>query len=129
MDYQFIIGKSDDDEEDGQHCKSHVLNRFAAECVYCEDGDPVSRDGAGTDEDEVADGRVVEDLVDVGAPGVSYGAQDGRVIQAKTIAAERISTWSFRGVCYGCPSLGPSGTKLTKPRQGKTMSLRFRTTP
>ena len=76
MRYQFFISKSNDDEEDGQHRKSHELDGFAAECVHGKNGDPISRDGASTDKDEIADSRVIKDLVDVCTLSVAYGTQD-----------------------------------------------------
>ena len=57
---ELVIGEADDDEEDGQDDKAHVLDGFATEDVDGGDGDPVAWDGTGADDDDVSDGGVVE---------------------------------------------------------------------
>ena len=68
---EFVVGEADDAEEDSQDDEAHQLDGFAADGVDGRDGNPVARDGAGADDDQVADGGVAEDVVDVGAAGVA----------------------------------------------------------
>lgn len=81
-----MVREANDDEEDSQHGETHQLNGFPADGVHGCNSDPVARDGAGADQDEITDGGVVKDLVDGVAFGESDGAQDDRVIQSQTIA-------------------------------------------
>ena len=83
---QFVVCKADDDEEDSQHGEAHQLDRFPANGVHSCDSDPVARDGAGADQDEIADGGIVKDLVDGVAFGESNGGQDDGVVKSQTIA-------------------------------------------
>ena len=55
-----VVREADDAEEDGQHREAHVLDGFAPDGVDRRDRDPVARDGACADDDDVADGGVVE---------------------------------------------------------------------
>ena len=68
---KFVVGEADNAEEDGEDDEAHQLDGLAADGVDRRDGDPVARDGAGADDDQVADGGVAEDVVDVGAAGVA----------------------------------------------------------
>ena len=81
-----IIGKADDDENDGKEGKAHKLDGLAANGIYRRYSDPVARYGASTDEDEIANGGVIENLVHVGSLGITNGLQDDRVVQSKPIA-------------------------------------------
>ena len=80
-----VVGEADDAEEDGQHDEAHELDGFAANGVDRGDGDPVPRDGAGADEDQVADSGLAEGFVDVGTGGVADGGEDGGVVQAQAV--------------------------------------------
>ena len=62
---EFVVSEADDAEEDGEDDETHQLDGFAADGVDGCDSDPVARDGAGADDDQVADGGVAEDVVDV----------------------------------------------------------------
>lgn len=68
---EVVVCEADDDEEDGQHGEAQELDGLAAEGVDCCDGDPVSGNGSGAGEDQVANCVAVEDLVHVGSTGVS----------------------------------------------------------
>lgn len=60
---QLVVGEAHDDEEDGEDGETHQLDRLAADGVDRGHGHPVARDRTGQDNDEVADGGVVEVLV------------------------------------------------------------------
>ena len=82
---QVVVCEADDDEEDGQDGEAHQLDGFPADGVDGGDGDPVAGDGAGADDDQVANGRVAEDAVDVVTLGVADCAQNNGVIETKTV--------------------------------------------
>lgn len=79
-----MVAETDDAEDDAEDDEAHYLNGFAANSIHQRYRDPVSRDGAGADNDQVADGLVVEDLVHVAPSNVANGIENDSVIQAKT---------------------------------------------
>lgn len=85
-----VVGETHDDEEDGQNSETTHLDGLAAESVNGSDGNPVSRDGTSKDNDNVADGSVVQELVDIGVVlgGVANGLEDDGVIQRETIEGD-----------------------------------------
>lgn len=85
---ELVVGETDDDEDDGEHDEAHELDGFAAEGVDGGNGDPVTRDSAGADDDEVTDSGVVEDFVDGVAGGVADGGQDDRVVERDTVESD-----------------------------------------
>lgn len=67
---QLVVAEAHDDEEDGEDGETHQLNRLAADGVHRRHGHPVAWDRTSQDDDEVADGGVVEVLVGgLGASG------------------------------------------------------------
>nr|POE48707.1 hypothetical protein CFP56_38803 [Quercus suber] len=82
-----VVGETHDAEQDGEDGETHQLNRLATDGVDERDGNPVARDGTGTDEDEVTDGNIVVDLVHVVAARIADGREDGGVVE--TDAVER----------------------------------------
>jgi hypothetical protein len=62
---ELLEGEADDAEEESEEKEASELDGFAADGVHEGDGDPVTGDGAGADEDEVANGVFVEDVVNV----------------------------------------------------------------
>jgi len=62
---ELFEGKADDAEEHGEEEEAAELDGLAADRVDEGDGDPVTGDGTGANEDEIADGGFVEDVVDV----------------------------------------------------------------
>lgn len=82
-----VVGETHDDEEDGQDGETTHLNGLAAESVNGSDGNPVSGDGTGKDNDNVADGSVVQEVVDIGVAlgGVANDLEDGGVVQGETV--------------------------------------------
>lgn len=62
---KLVIGKSNDDEEDGQDTEAHELDGFATDGVDCGHGDPVTWDGTGTNDDQIANCGVAENMINV----------------------------------------------------------------
>jgi hypothetical protein len=69
----FSLTEAHDAEHDCQDDESHQLDWLATDRVDCSDGDPVTGNGTGADEDEVTDGDVVEDFVNTVALCVTDG--------------------------------------------------------
>ena len=86
---QLVVGKSNDDEENGQHSKAHELDWLSADGIHGSDSNPVPWNGTSADDDEVAHGGVVEDLVDVRSLGVPNSLQNDRVVETKTVAGKK----------------------------------------
>ena len=82
---ELVVGEADDAEENCQDGEAHELDWLAADGVDCGDGDPVAWNCAGADDDQVANGGVVEDLIHVLAARVTDCCKDDRVVEAKTI--------------------------------------------
>ena len=59
-----------------QDRKAANLDRLAAELVDCEDGEPVAGEGAGANQDGLADGDVAESEVEVFARAEAHCAQE-----------------------------------------------------
>lgn len=60
---QLIVGKAHDDEENGQESESAKLDGLATNCIDCGNCDPVSRNSAGKNDDQVSNCGVQEELV------------------------------------------------------------------
>ncbi|KAH9822789.1 dnaJ homolog-like protein subfamily C member 21 [Teratosphaeria destructans] len=80
-----VVGEAPDAEEEGEDDEAGELDGLAADDVDEGDGEPVPGDGAGADQDDVADGGAVEHLVDVGAARVADGGQDGGVVEGDAV--------------------------------------------
>lgn len=82
---QPIVREPDADENDRKHDEAHHLNRFAADGIHQCHCDPVPRNRAGADDDQITDSGVVEDLVHRVSFGEADGGQDDGIVQAKPI--------------------------------------------
>ena len=83
-----VVGEADDAEEDGEHGKTHELDGLASDRVHRGDGDPVTGNGTGADDDDVTDSGVVEKLVDIGSGGVSDGRENDGVVERQTVEGD-----------------------------------------
>ena len=88
---QFVVGETDDDEEDGEHDEAHELDGFATDGIDCSDGDPVAWDGASAGDDQVANSSAAEDLVNSITFGKTNGLQDDGVVETKTVESDLLS--------------------------------------
>ena len=88
---EVVVGEADDYEEDGEHAETEELNGLATYGIDERDRDPVSRDGTGADEDKVADGGLVENVVHVGSAGIANGGQDDGVVKGETVVCDYFS--------------------------------------
>lgn len=77
--------EADDAEDDGQEGESHELDGLSSDGVDGEDSDPVTRDGACTNQDQVSDGVVVQLVVDVGLRCVANLREDDGIVKTETI--------------------------------------------
>lgn len=80
-----MVGKADDDEQNRKHNESKQLDWFTADRVNGGNSYPVTRDGTGTDEDQVPDGVAIEYLVNIMSTCPSNRTQNNRVVKAKTV--------------------------------------------
>ena len=86
--------RTHDDEEDREHDETHELDGLAAPLVDDEERRPVAGDETSGGEDHVADGDVLEVLVNLG------GALERRVGRTKTDGVEdnrRVETETVEG--------------------------------
>lgn len=72
---QLVVGESHDDEEHGQDTKAHQLDGLTAQSIDSGHSHPVARDSTSQDNDQVANGCVVQ--VVVGGLGSGRGVTDG----------------------------------------------------
>lgn len=82
---EIVVGEANDDEKDGEHDEAHELDGPSADGINGGNGDPVARDCARADKDDVPDSYVVEKFVNVLAAGVPNSSQNDRVVQSKTV--------------------------------------------
>lgn len=82
-----VVGKTHDDEENGQDSKASQLKGLATDGIDSGHREPVTRDGSSEHDDQVAHGGVVEVLVSrrssIGR--VANSAKDGGVVKRKAI--------------------------------------------
>lgn len=80
-----MIAEAHDAEQNGQDDEAAHLDWLATNSIHSGCGDPVTRYCACTDEDEIADGDVVEDAVNTVAFGISDRLKDRCVVETDTI--------------------------------------------
>lgn len=80
---EFVVAEAHGDEEDGEDDETAELDGLTADSIDSRNCDPVARNGTSKNDDQVADGRVVENFV--GVLGVrrrvADRGQDGSVVQ------------------------------------------------
>lgn len=72
---KLVVGEAHDDEKNSEDSEAHQLDRLAADGVNSRHGHPVARNSASQDNNEVANGSVVE--VFVGGLGARRRVTDG----------------------------------------------------
>lgn len=80
--------KPDDAEESCENGESHKLNWLSSDSVHSEDGDPITRNGTSTDQDQISNGVVVQLVVNIGGRRVANLREDDRVIETETIECD-----------------------------------------
>ena len=83
-----IVSETEDAEEDGEEGEAHELDGLATDGVNQSDGDPVTGDGTGTDDDQVTDSVVVVNFVHVVTTGVANSSEDDSVVQRDTVESD-----------------------------------------
>ena len=89
---ELVVREAHDDEQTREDREAHELDGLAAPCVDEEEGGVITGDETSSGEDDVADGDVVQVLVDLGGLGESLrrrtetnGLQDDRGVEAETV--------------------------------------------
>ncbi len=85
---QLVIGEAYDNEDDGQENEPAHLDRFSADRINGGNSDPVTGNGTGANNDQIADSTAVEDLENVVTLGESDSRQDDGIVQTKTIKGD-----------------------------------------
>lgn len=80
-----VVPESHDTEDDGKEDETHQLNWLTSNSVDERNGDPVTRNGASADNDDVTDSSVVEDLVDVVSTRVANSGKNDSVVERDTV--------------------------------------------
>jgi hypothetical protein len=83
-----VVSKADDDENDGQKDETHKLDGLAADSIDGGHGDPVARNGASANNDQITNGRVAENVVDIITLGIANGLENDRVVETKTVESD-----------------------------------------
>ena len=81
---ELLVRETDDAEEDGEDCETYELNGLATNGIDESNGDPLTWNGTGANDDEVPDRRVLEDMILVFATGVTNCSQDAGVVETET---------------------------------------------
>lgn len=77
-----------DNEKDSEDTETTDLNGFSANGIDGSNGDPITRDRTGTNEDTVTGSEIVQLVVNGWSTGVSDSGQNGRVVQTKTVESD-----------------------------------------
>jgi len=85
---EVVVGESDDDEEYGEHGEAHELNGLAANGIDGCNGDPVTGDSTGENENEISNSVLAVDLVHVGSTSPSDGRENDGVVERETIVGD-----------------------------------------
>lgn len=83
-----VVCEAEDDEEDGENDETHELDRLATNGVNSGDSDPVAGHGTSKNDDDVADGSLVEHLVDVATTAEADGREDDGVVERETVVSD-----------------------------------------
>jgi len=78
---EWVIREADDDENDCQKDKAHKLNRLAADGIHERDCHPVTGDSTATDDDQITNGGVVQDFIDIVASSIANLLENDGVIE------------------------------------------------
>jgi len=79
-----MIRESNCDKYTGKNNEAHNLNRLTANCVDGCNCDPVSRNGACTGYDQITDCLVMENPIDIIAPGISNLLENDGVVKPES---------------------------------------------
>lgn len=82
---KFVVCEAHDAEDDGENDEATNLDGFATNGIDESNSNPVSWNSTGADDDQVTDGDVVQDMVDVGSSSIADLLQDDGVVEGDTI--------------------------------------------
>lgn len=92
--YELVIREPDDDKDNGQHGEAHELDRLSANGIYESDSHPVTRNRSGANDDQLANGSVVEGFVHGVTLGITDCTEDDGLVEAEAVEGDlcRVST-------------------------------------
>ena len=85
---ELVVSETDNDEKNGEECETHDLDGLSAESVDGGDGDPVTWNGTGANEDEVTNGGSVEDFIHITAARIADSTENDGVVETKTVVGD-----------------------------------------
>jgi len=88
MTRQVVVCKTDDDEENGEYTEAHDLNWLSANGIDSSDRDPVTWDGTSTNQNQITNGRLAEDLIHVGTARPADSRQNDGIIKGETVVGD-----------------------------------------
>ena len=83
-----VVRETPDQEEDGQEDESNQLERLAADSIDGGNGEPVTRNGTGADQNTVTSCKVVELVVDRGTTSVANSLENSGAVEAETVESD-----------------------------------------
>lgn len=83
-----VVAKAHDAEDDGENRETAELDRFTTDGIASSDRDPVTGNGTGTDQDQVARSNVEESFVGVGTLAIANGCKNRSVIETNTVESD-----------------------------------------
>lgn len=115
---QGVVGKADDDEENGEDGETHQLDGLAANGVDGSNGHPVTGNSTSTDQDQVTNSVTTQGLVDVGTASPADSTENDRVVETKTVeSCRRLAS---------IVSAGSTGGENTYQHPGRTKNQQCR---
>jgi len=83
-----VIVETNDDEENSEDGEARKLDWLTADSINGCNGNPITWDGTGANNDQVADSCVAEDMVDIAALGIANSAQDDGVVETEAVESD-----------------------------------------
>ncbi|EEQ40781.1 conserved hypothetical protein [Clavispora lusitaniae ATCC 42720] len=82
---KLLVGETKDNENDSQDDETTQSNWLSADGINGSNGEPVTRQRTGTNQNQVTNSSVVQTLVDVLGRGVTDSLQDNSSVQTQTV--------------------------------------------
>lgn len=85
---EVIEGEANYDEEDSEDDETHQLDGLSANGVNQGDSNPVTRNRAGANQDQVTNRGISENMVDIAATSITDGGKNGGVVKTETVECD-----------------------------------------
>lgn len=85
---ELVESKTNDNEENGEDNETTKLNRLSSNCIDSRHGHPVTWNSSSTNQNQITNGCISENVVDIWTSSIANGCQNGSIVQTKTIESD-----------------------------------------